>query len=96
MVRRGCGRQCGSEVADPSGRQAVAAAGALSKWHPCSSELTRHHRPGSTQGYPTRTVIIHLFIMQQPFEFMYPLGGQGKVTALIDLIFELGETTLNQ
>ena len=34
--------------------------------------------------------------MQQPFEFMYPLGGQGKVTALIDLIFELGETTLNQ
>lgn len=83
----------GSEVADPSGGQGVVAAGTISKWHPCSSKVACHHCPSSTQGYPTKIIIIHLFIMQQPFKFMYPFGGQDKVTALIDFIFELGETT---
>ena len=88
--------QARSEVADLSGGQGVGAAETISKWHPYSSKVACHLCPCSTQGYPTKIIIIHLFIMQQPFEFMYPSGGQDKVTALIDLIFELGETTLNQ
>ena len=90
--------QARSEVADPSGGQGVVATETteISKWHPYSSKVACHHCPSSTQGYPTKVIIIHLFIMQQPFEFMYPFGGQDKVTALVDLIFELGETTLNQ
>lgn len=82
--------------ADPNGGQGVVAAGAISKCHPRSSKVTRRHCPSSTQGYPTKIIIIHLFIMQQPFELLYPVGGQDKVTALIDLIFELGETAVNQ
>lgn len=40
------------------------------KWHPCRSDVTHHHCPGSKQGYLAKIVIIHLFLMQQPFVSM--------------------------
>lgn len=73
----------------------MVAAGAISVTHAALKLLTSLPKFYTGLSYQDNH---HPFIYHaiQPFELMYPLGGQDKVTALIDLIFELGETTLNQ